>query len=112
MSGSEAGQGGFAGARGTTAGAEVEEGAGMFFIAGLTTRTKTVDAGEFFCPNEQGLRRYQHLQLRRWFTFFFIPVIPLGQQGEWVQCDSCGTTYDPSVRSQYQAQRLFAAQGP
>lgn len=75
----------------------------MFFIAGLSTRTKTVDAGEFFCPNEQGLRGYRYLQLRRWFTLFFIPLIPLGQQGEWVQCDSCGTTYDPSVRSQHQA---------
>jgi hypothetical protein len=72
----------------------------MFFIAGLTTRTKTVDGGEFFCPNEQGTRRYRLLQLRRWFTLFFIPLIPLGQQGEWVECDGCGTTYDPGVVAQ------------
>lgn len=69
----------------------------MFFIMGLTTRTSTTGSGEFFCPNEGGTRPYRHLRARRWVTLFFLPLIPLGQQGEWVQCQSCGTTYDPSV---------------
>lgn len=75
----------------------------MFFIAGLTTRLKALTSGEFFCPNEQGPRQYQHLQQRRWFTLFFIPLIPLGGQGEWVQCQSCGATYDPGVLQQFPA---------
>lgn len=75
----------------------------MFFIAGLTSRVKTVDAGEFFCPNEQGNRHYQHLEQRRWFTLFFIPLIPLGGRGAWVRCDGCGATYDPSVLQQHPA---------
>jgi hypothetical protein len=27
--------------------------------------------------------------MRRWFTLFFIPVIPLNTTGEFVQCDTC-----------------------
>jgi hypothetical protein len=73
----------------------------MFFIAGLTSRMKSIDSGQFFCPNEQGTRHYQHLQQRRWFTLFFIPLIPLGQAGEWLQCQSCGATYDPGILQQW-----------
>lgn len=69
----------------------------MFFIAGLTTRNRTVDEGTFFCPNEGGQRRYGHVAARRWITLFFIPLIPLGTHAEWVQCHSCGATYDPGV---------------
>jgi len=69
----------------------------MFFIIGLTTRTATVDSGMFFCPNEGGNRAYRHLRMRRWFTLFFLPLIPLGQQGELVECQSCGVAYDPDV---------------
>lgn len=38
----------------------------------------------------------------RWFTVFFLPLVPLGQQGEWVQCQSCGATYDPALVQQQQ----------
>lgn len=69
----------------------------MFFIAGLTTRNRTVDEGTFFCPNDGGERRYRHVAARRWLTLFFLPLIPLGTQGEWVQCQSCGAMYDPDV---------------
>jgi hypothetical protein len=75
----------------------------MFFIAGLTARMKMVASGQFFCPREQGHRPYQHLQQRRWFTLFFIPLIPLGQPREWLVCQGCGTTYDPNVLQQYPA---------
>lgn len=75
----------------------------MFFIAGLTSRIKALEAGQFFCPNEQGTRGYQHLEQRRWFTLFFIPLIPLGGRGEWVQCQSCGATYDVGVLQQFPA---------
>ena len=69
----------------------------MLFILGLKTRRKTVESGQFRCPNEGGRRRYRHLRARRWFTLFFLPIIPLGKQGEWVQCRSCGATYGPDV---------------
>ena len=41
--------------------------------------------------------RYRRLEARRWFTVFFIPVIPLKQLGTVVQCDSCGGQFGDDV---------------
>jgi hypothetical protein len=65
----------------------------MFFIAGLRTRNTTVGMATFRCPNEGGDRRYRRQQARRWFTLFFVPVVPLDRRGEWAQCLGCGSTY-------------------
>ena len=75
----------------------------MFFILGLKTRLSTIDTGMFRCPNEGGDRAYRHVRARRWFTLFFLPVIPLGTQGEWVRCQGCGTQYGPDVVDRYRA---------
>lgn len=69
----------------------------MFLLFGLTTRRSMIGQGDFACPNEGGLRPYLHERSRRWFTLFFLPVLPLGQGQEWVRCASCGATYDPDV---------------
>lgn len=69
----------------------------MLFIFGVKTRRKTLDSGRFSCPNEGGSRRYRRVRARRWFTFFFVPVVPLGKQGEWVQCQSCSATYPSDI---------------
>jgi hypothetical protein len=69
----------------------------MFFVFGVTSRHKTVDSGRFRCPNEDRTTPFRHEEARRWFTLFFIPLIPLGRQGEWVRCQSCGATYGPDV---------------
>jgi uncharacterized membrane protein YebE (DUF533 family) len=37
------------------------------------------------------------MQARRWFTFFFIPLIPLKVLGEYIECASCRATYEPRV---------------
>lgn len=69
----------------------------MFVLFGLKTRQKVVDRGTFHCPNEDATRPYHHVRARRWFTLFFIPVLPLDRQGELVRCQSCGATYGPDV---------------
>jgi len=86
--------------RGTRGGGE---GIAVFFIAGLTSRVKALASGQFYCPTEQGTRPYQHLREGRWLTLFFLPVIPLGGQREWVQCEGCGTTFGPGVLQQHPA---------
>lgn len=72
----------------------------MLLLFGVTTRTKTLGAGTFYCRNERGDRAYLLLEARRWFTLFFIPVIPLKVLGELVQCSSCGVQYDPGALEQ------------
>ncbi len=69
----------------------------MLLLFGWTTRTKTLGTGSFYCRNEGGDRTYLLLQARRWFTLFFIPLIPLKVLGDLVQCSSCGVQYDSKV---------------
>lgn len=69
----------------------------MLLIWGFKARLKVLAEGLFICPNEGGQRGYRHVSARRWFTFFWIPVIPLKELGEYVQCGSCGAQYNAAV---------------
>ena len=66
-------------------------------IWGWRVRKKTIGTGVFFCPGEGGDRNYEHKQARRWFTIFFIPLIPLKELGDFIECTSCENTYYPDV---------------
>ncbi len=70
----------------------------MILIWGLRARAKTLSTGEFFCGHCGTDRSYVLQQIRRWFTFFFIPLFPVGKPlGEQVRCSTCGTRYSPDV---------------
>ncbi|MEZ6244258.1 MAG: TerB family tellurite resistance protein [Phycisphaerales bacterium] len=58
-------------------------------IYGWRGVTKTVDRGNFFCPQCNAEQGYQRKSVRRFFTLYFIPVIPLNKLGEFVRCDAC-----------------------
>jgi hypothetical protein len=65
--------------------------------------------GVFHCPNCGGDRHYKHKIGRRWFTLFFLPVIPLNKVAEVVQCGTCNTRYNLSVLSVPTTGQLAAA---
>lgn len=69
----------------------------MLVIFGWRSRAHTIGSGQFFCPREGGDRRYEHKEARRWFTLFFIPLIPLNRLGDYVECTSCNSTYYTAV---------------
>jgi uncharacterized tellurite resistance protein B-like protein len=69
----------------------------LFIIWGWRARTKELRTGTFHCPNEGGDRPFALMEARRWFTLFFLPVIPLAVLGEYVECSTCRATYDPRV---------------
>jgi hypothetical protein len=72
----------------------------MLLIWGWKVRFRTLLQGVFFCPSCGGDRQYERKQGRRWFTFFFIPAIPLNNVGEeFVECTTCRQAYKPSVLS-------------
>src|SRR5262249_21327507 len=57
-------------------------------------------AGEFNCPGCGWTSQpYEHKTVRRFFTLYFIPVIPLDKLAEYVRCMTCGGTYQTSVLS-------------
>jgi hypothetical protein len=70
----------------------------MFFIVwGFRARFKRGEPVVFFCPKEGGDRQGHHGVARRWFTLFWIPLIPLKVLNEYVECETCHTRYDESV---------------
>jgi tellurite resistance protein len=69
----------------------------MLVIFGWRSRSHTIGAGRFFCPREGGDRDYEHKEAKRWFTLFFIPLIPLNRLGDYVECTSCRSTFYTSV---------------
>jgi hypothetical protein len=72
----------------------------LLIIFGLRVFYRTIAQGVFYCRRCGGDRQYRHRSGRRWFTLFFIPVIPLNSVGEHVQCGSCRTRYVTDVLSQ------------
>jgi hypothetical protein len=72
----------------------------LFLIFGFRVFYRTVGQGTFYCRKCGGDRQYVHRVGRRWFTLFFIPVIPLNRVSEHVQCTTCKTRYVVGVLSQ------------
>jgi hypothetical protein len=71
--------------------------AGIVIIFGLRTWWRTIGQGMFHCRQCGADRQYRHRAGRRWFTLFFIPLIPLNKVGENVMCTTCKTRYQPAV---------------
>jgi hypothetical protein len=67
-------------------------------IFGTRVRHKKIGEGEFFCPKCQSTRRYHHKQAVRAFTLYFIPIFPIQQLGQFVECQTCGTAFEETVR--------------
>jgi DNA-directed RNA polymerase subunit M/transcription elongation factor TFIIS len=70
----------------------------LFIIFGISSKVKAKPAGPFRCPACDAQRTYAELRRSRWFSLFFIPLIPLGSSSLGrVQCTTCGSEYDASV---------------
>ena len=50
-------------------------------IFGTTSLNSTIDSGTFFCPRCSAQQHYRMIGVNRWFTLYFIPVIPMGRAG-------------------------------
>ncbi len=66
-------------------------------IFGTRARHKTVDTGEFFCLHCQQTRAYEHKQGKNYFALYFIPLFPIGEAGEFIECQKCHRSYGLEV---------------
>jgi tellurite resistance protein len=66
-------------------------------IFGTRGVTLSGESGQFNCPDCGGSRAYAHKKVRRFFTLYFIPLIPLDLLGEYIECQTCQSTYKQSV---------------
>lgn len=79
----------------------------VLLIWGFKARYKTLESGAFFCPHDGDDRSYVRRQVKRWFTLFFIPLIPLNTLGEFIECTSCRRAYDPVVLTEPTAAKIL-----
>lgn len=81
----------------------------MFFLLGV--RRKANPVGQLDRPCSKCARQTVHtvVELRRWFTLFFIRVIPLGSS-HVVRCNLCGLTLkaSPELKTQLSAKAMVA----
>lgn len=68
-------------------------------LFGTRTMNSAQESGEFQCPRCSTSRHYVRHQVNRWFTLYFIPCIPLGKVGEYIECRGCGGTFGVEVLS-------------
>jgi tellurite resistance protein len=68
-------------------------------IFGTRGVTYGSEGGQFYCPDCDAREQYRHRKVRRFFTLYFIPLIPLDLLGEYVECQRCTSTYKPSILS-------------
>ena len=66
-------------------------------IFGTRGMNSIAATGEFHCPRCGPRRQFNRIEVRRWFTLYFIPVIPLGTAGDYVECTACAGTYGSEV---------------
>ncbi len=66
----------------------------IFGTRGVTT---TKERGQFTCPQCETNQDYKHKKVTKFFTLYFIPIIPLGSRGEYVECQRCKGTFVPRV---------------
>jgi zinc-ribbon family len=69
----------------------------VLIIFGLTIIFRTIGQGVFHCPQCGGDRQYRLRSGRRFFTVFFLPLIPLAKVGEHVQCTTCKSRFATQV---------------
>lgn len=66
-------------------------------IWGSQTLTGRVSSGEFHCPGCRSRQAYHQRRVRKFFTLYFIPLIPTQVLGQYIECGSCRATYDLEV---------------
>jgi len=66
-------------------------------IFGTRGIKSTMEEGQFLCPQCASSQNYKHKKVTRFFTLYFIPLIPLGRAGEFVECQTCKGTFVPRV---------------
>lgn len=68
-------------------------------IWGTRGITSTNQTAQFHCPQCDAPRNGSVKQVRRFFTIYFIPLIPLDVAGKYVECSACRGTFDEAVLS-------------
>ena len=67
------------------------------FIWGSRSKTHTEAEGQFYCPECEEYRQYEHKKAKQYFTVYFIRTFPTEDLGEYIECTTCKSTFDQKV---------------
>lgn len=62
-------------------------------IFGTRAKYRTVGTGQFHCLHCMRTRDYERKQAKTYFALYFIPIFPLSDGGEFIECTTCRRTY-------------------
>jgi Tellurite resistance protein TerB/zinc-ribbon family len=74
----------------------------LIIIYGWRSVSSPVDTGTFHCPHCHMERTFVRKSARRYFSLYFIPLIPLDHLGEYVECQTCLHQYGKDAIDDYQ----------
>lgn len=66
-------------------------------LIGTMNWASTRARGVFNCPECGGSQQYRHRSSRPFLTLYFIPVLPIGQLQEYVECTECRSAFEPVI---------------
>lgn len=69
----------------------------MFFVFGTAGSTSSLQKGQFFCPECNDYKDYDHKKVEKKISLFFIPLIPIEDLGEYIECQQCKGTFKTTV---------------
>lgn len=70
----------------------------LFIIFGISSKEKARSAGSFQCPVCETTRDYSELRISRYFSLFFIPILPLGSTSTGrIVCNHCRSEFSQDV---------------
>ena len=81
----------------------------MFFLFGVRTKAKALAQVENSCSKCGRPTMHAIAETQKWFTLFFIPVIPLGGN-HFAKCGVCGLTKkcSPEMANQVKTMAMAA----
>lgn len=69
----------------------------MILFFGTRLRRRHLGVGVFACPFCQAERQYERVGSRTWAHVFWVPLFPLGQEREALQCTVCHGEWTPAL---------------
>jgi len=65
-------------------------------IFGTKTIGSVSKTGMFYCPNCKKDQPYKLMRYKRYFHLFFIPIFPIKDLGDGLECMNCHTSFVPN----------------
>lgn len=69
----------------------------MIIVWGTKWTISVVEKDYFVCPVCRTNQEYELKRARKFFTFFWIPIIPLGKESFYIDCCYCGSSFNTKL---------------